>query len=120
CPGAAEDHQAILLEPGLLRGVGDEVEHGLRLVGRELADVAKGLDVALGNDEEVDVGLGVDVLDREQPIGAVDDGRRKLAAMDLAEDAVRDAHAARIPSSTTAAPRTRTSSPTGASTSHGE
>ena len=39
--------------PRCLRGLGDEVEHALRLVGRELADVAERVDVALGEDEQV-------------------------------------------------------------------
>ena len=72
--------------------------------------------------------------DRDEPVGAVDDGRGRLAAHDPAEEAVRAhrrsgpgavvtsgprprpsnrrGHAARIPASVTARPRTRTSSPT--------
>ena len=55
------DDDAVVVEPGLLRGVRDELEHALRLVRRELADVAERLDVALGDDEQVRVGLRVDV-----------------------------------------------------------
>jgi len=87
--GATEDHQAVLVEPGLRRRLGDEIEHPLVLVGRQLADVAERLDVLLGDDQQVDVGTRVDVLDREQPVPAVDDGCRQLAGVDLAEDAVR-------------------------------
>ena len=42
---AAEDHQPVLVETGLLCGLGDELEHALRLRLGELADVAEGLDV---------------------------------------------------------------------------
>ena len=38
---------AIVVEAGLARGLGDEVQHPLRLVGRELADLAEALDMAL-------------------------------------------------------------------------
>jgi hypothetical protein len=44
--------------------------------------------MALGNDEQVDVGFRVDVLDCDVALGPVDDGGGELAADDLAEDAV--------------------------------
>jgi hypothetical protein len=86
--GADEDHQPVLVEPSFLGTVGDEVEHPLVLVGGELADVAEGLDVVLGDDQQVDVRLRVDVLDRDEALGAVDLARRRRAGVDLAEDAV--------------------------------
>ena len=47
---------AVVVEAGALRGLGDEVQHPLRLVGRELADLAEGRHVALGQHEQVRVG----------------------------------------------------------------
>ena len=44
------------------------------------ADLAEGLDVPLGDDEQMDVRLRVDVLDRDEAVGAVDDGRRPSPA----------------------------------------
>jgi hypothetical protein len=44
--------------------------------------------VVLGDDQQVDVRLRVDVLDRDEALGAVDLARRRRAGVDLAEDAV--------------------------------
>jgi hypothetical protein len=75
---------AVVLEPGVPRGVDDELEHPLHLVGRELADVPERLDVTLGQDEEVRLGLRVDVADRDEPLALED----VLAVPDeLAEEA---------------------------------
>ena len=82
---------------------------------RELADVAEGVDVALGEHEDVHRRLRVDVVDRDEAVRRV---HVVAVADEPAEEAVQRL-AARIPSSVTAAARTRTSSPTGASTSHG-
>ena len=57
---------AVVLEPGAARNLRDEVQHPLRLVGGELGDVAKRVDVPLGQDEEVRLGLGIDVADRDE------------------------------------------------------
>jgi hypothetical protein len=46
--GPDVDDDAVVLEPDLARGLGDELEHPLRLLGRKLADVAERLDMALG------------------------------------------------------------------------
>jgi hypothetical protein len=53
------------------RSGGDELEHALRLVLRELADIAKRLDVPLGDDEEVRLRARVDVLDGDEAVGLV-------------------------------------------------
>ena len=74
--------------------------------------------MALGQNEQVHGRLRVDVADRDEAVGGSD---VVALAVDLAEQAVA-VHAARIPSSTTPAPRTPSSAPTGADsgTSHGE
>jgi hypothetical protein len=58
----------VILEPRLARGVRHELEHPLRLVGRELANVAKRVDVPLGNDEQMRVRARVDVRDRDEAV----------------------------------------------------
>ena len=68
-----------------MRGLGDEVEHPLRLVGRELGDVAEGVDMTLREDEQVRLGLRIDVVDRDEAVA----GRDVLAlAGELAEETV--------------------------------
>jgi hypothetical protein len=80
------DDDAIVLEALRLGCVGDELEHALRLVGRELADLAEAGNVPLGNHEQVDVGARIDVLDRDVAVGL----RNVVAlAVELAEKAVR-------------------------------
>ena len=73
-PGARADvdHDAVVLEPGDARGLGDELEHSLRFVRREGADVSKGVDVALRQHEEVSVSLWIDVADGDEAVGCVD------------------------------------------------
>ncbi len=69
----ADVHEHVVVVQALLaRDVGDELEHPLRLVGGERVDVAEGLDVALGEDEQVDVRLRVDVADGDEALGACD------------------------------------------------
>jgi hypothetical protein len=53
-------------------GVRDELEHPLRLVRRELADLPETRHVALGDDEQVDVRLRIDVGDRDESVGLRD------------------------------------------------
>jgi hypothetical protein len=66
------DEHAVVLEPGLTGGLGDESEHALRLLGRELGHVLESVDVALRKDEEVRLGLRVDVTNRDEPIALAD------------------------------------------------
>ena len=66
------DHDPVVLYTGDLRGLGDKLEHPFRLVGRKSTDVTKGVHVALGQHEEVGVGLRVDVADRDEPVTRVD------------------------------------------------
>ena len=83
--GTDVDEHAIVLEPGLARGPRDELEHPLRLVRRELADVAERVDVPLGQDEQVRLRLRVDVPDRDDAVAL-----RDVVALadELAEQAV--------------------------------
>jgi hypothetical protein len=62
------DEHAVVGEARVARGLRDEVEHSLRLVGRELPDLAEALDVALREDEQVSLGLGIDVPDRDEAV----------------------------------------------------
>jgi hypothetical protein len=71
-PLADVDDDPVVLEPKLARGVGDELEHSLRLVGRKLADLAKRRDVPLRDDEEMRFGAGVDIADRDEAVARVD------------------------------------------------
>ena len=66
------DHDPVVLDTGDLRSLGDKLEHPFRLVGRKSADVTKGVHVALGQYEEVGVGLRVDVADRDEAVTCVD------------------------------------------------
>lgn len=75
----------VILEAGLSRGLGDEVQHPLGLFRRKLADLPEARNVALGQDEQVRVRCGVDVADRDEPVGL----RNVVAFLDeLAEEAV--------------------------------
>ena len=62
----------IVIEPRLAGRVGDELEHALRLVRRELADLAERVDVALRQDEQVRLRLRGDVADGDEAVGRVD------------------------------------------------
>jgi hypothetical protein len=80
------DEHPVVIEPGQPRSLGDELEHPLRLVRRELPDLAKRLDVPLGQHEQVRIGLRVDVPDRDEALGGMD---VVALADELAEEAVR-------------------------------
>jgi hypothetical protein len=79
------DEDAVVLEPGFARRLGDEVEHALALIRRESGDVPEGVDMALGEDEEVRLRLRVDVPDRDEAVRL-----RDVVALadELAEEAV--------------------------------
>ena len=69
-PGAWADvdDDAVVVEPLLARDVRDELQHPLRLAGRELRDLAEALDMALRQDEQVRLGLRVDVPNRDEAV----------------------------------------------------
>src|SRR5207249_11986761 len=73
-PGAPADvdEDAVVVETSTPGGVRDEVEHALRLVGWKLCDLAKRVDVTLGEHEQVRLGGRVDGVDRDEPFGASD------------------------------------------------
>ena len=75
------DEHAVVLEPGAMRYFRDELEHPLRLFGGELGYVAEGVDVPFGENEQVGLGLGVDVANRDEAVGLGDvvAGVRELA-----------------------------------------
>src|SRR5262249_39720352 len=109
-PPAHVDGDKVVRQPFPCCDVGHELEHPLGLVRRKLADLTERIDVPLGEDEEVDGRLGVDVADGDEAVGR---GDVIAFAVELAEETV-VAHPARIPSSETAAARTPSNSPTGA------
>ena len=79
------DDHLVVVEPDDASSVGDELEHALGLVRLELADRCERVDVTLGQDEQVRLGLWVDVANGREAVGAVD----VLAlARELAEEAV--------------------------------
>ena len=67
--GTDVHEHAVILETGVARDLGDEVEHPLRLVRRKLADLAECWDVALGQHEQMRVSAWMDVADRNEPVG---------------------------------------------------
>jgi hypothetical protein len=62
------DEHAVVGEPDVPRGLRDELEHSLRLVRRELRDLAEALDVALRQYEQVGLGLRIDVPNRDEAV----------------------------------------------------
>jgi hypothetical protein len=80
------DDDAVVLEARVASRLGDEVEHPLRLAGREFRDVAQGVDVSLGDHEQVRRRLRRDVADRDEAVGARD---MVALAVELAELAIR-------------------------------
>ena len=66
------DDHAVILEPGLARGLGHEVEHPFCLVRREVPDLPEALDVPLGKHQQVRLRLGVDVADRNEAVTGPD------------------------------------------------
>jgi len=73
-PRTAVHGKPVFVEPGSGGGLCDEVEHSFRLVRRKLRDVTEAVDVALGQNEEVDVRLRIDVPDRDEALCPRDDG----------------------------------------------
>jgi hypothetical protein len=82
-PDVHED--AIVLQTGVTRGLGDELEHPLRLVGRKLGHVPERVHVPLGQHEQMDVRLRIDVPDRDEAVCLRD---VVAFANELAEEAV--------------------------------
>jgi hypothetical protein len=67
-PRSRVHHDTVVAQPELRSDIGDEVEHALRLVGWKLRDVVEARDVPLGYDEQVGVGLRIDVADRDEAL----------------------------------------------------
>jgi hypothetical protein len=84
-PFADVDDDSVLLQSLGASGVRDELEHPLRLLRGELADLSEAGHVPLGDDEEVDVGLGIYVRDCDESVR----GRNVVALLvQLAEETV--------------------------------
>jgi hypothetical protein len=84
-PRANVDGESVVVEPCPLGGLGHELEHALHLVGRKLGDLLEAGDVPLGEDEQVDVRLRVDVADGDEAIPGMD---VVSVGVQLAEEAV--------------------------------
>ena len=80
------DDDTVVVQALACSDVGDEVEHALVLLGAELGDVVEAVDVVLGDDEQVDGCLRIDVSDGDE---AVDRGDMLAVAVQRAEKAVR-------------------------------
>jgi hypothetical protein len=84
-PGAGVDDDTVVGQALARSDFGDELEHALRLRRVELPDVVEARDVPLGQDEEVRVGLRVDVADRDEAVGR---GDVVAVSVERAEEAV--------------------------------
>jgi len=84
-PRPRVDHQTVVAQAFACGDVRQEVEHPLRLVGRERADVVEAVDVPLGDDEQMRVRLWVDVADGDE---AVRGGDVVAFAVEPAEETV--------------------------------
>jgi hypothetical protein len=82
---ARVDDDTVIVQAFARSDVGDEVEHPLRLVRRELRDVVEARDVPLRDDEQVRLRLGVDVADRDDAVGG---GDVIAVGVELAEETV--------------------------------
>src|ERR687892_608576 len=67
-PAADVDDDPIVVEAGLVGDTGDELEHALRLVPLELADLAERVDMPLGDHEQMGLRLRVDVVDGDETL----------------------------------------------------
>ena len=63
------DEHAIVGETRPAGGLRDEVEHSFRFVGRELGDLAKAVHMPFRQDEQVCLGLRIDVANRDETVG---------------------------------------------------
>ena len=68
-PRAYIDLDTVIRQSLACSEVGDELEHPLRLLRRKLADLAERVDMALGQDEQVDGRLRVDIADGDEAVG---------------------------------------------------
>jgi hypothetical protein len=62
----------VIVQPVLRCDIGDEIEHALRLIGRKAIDLVEARDMPLGYDEQMGLGLGSDVAERNEPLGRRD------------------------------------------------
>src|SRR5437588_9015203 len=85
CSRADVDDDTVIGQPLARSDFCDEFEHPFRLVGRKLRDLAEALDMPLRHNEQVRLGLRIDVADRDEALRL----RDVLAfPVELAEEAV--------------------------------
>jgi hypothetical protein len=83
-PRTDVDENAIVGEARLLGRLRDEVEHSFRFVGWELCNVVEAVHVALRQDEQVGLGLRIDVPNRNETV-------RSRDVITLADEAAEEA-----------------------------
>lgn len=69
--GTNVDDHSVVLESGFARRLGNELEHALRLVSRELSNVSERIDMTLRKHEQMHLGLRIDVAYRDEAIGSM-------------------------------------------------
>jgi hypothetical protein len=62
------DEHAVVGQAGLPRGLRDELQHPFRFVSRELRDLTEAVDMTLRQDEQMGLGLRVDVPNRDEAV----------------------------------------------------
>ena len=72
CAPTDVDDDAVVVEPLVPGRLGNEREHLLGLVGRELIDVTERLDMTLGDHEQMRLGLWIDVVERDDTRACAD------------------------------------------------
>ena len=82
---ACVDDDTVIGQPFARSDIRDEIQHPLVLIGRKLADLVEAGDMPLGQNEEMNPRLRIDIADRDEAV----DRRDVLAfAVELAEEAV--------------------------------
>ena len=66
------DHDPVILEADVARGLGDELEHPFCLAGRKRRHLPEGIDVAFGEHEQVSICLWTDVANSHEPVRTAD------------------------------------------------
>jgi len=82
--GADVHDDTVVVQPGACGGLGNEAEHSSRFLIRECCDVAHRVDVPCGQDEQMRLGGGSDVTDRDEPL-------RRVNVLTLGDEAAKEA-----------------------------
>jgi hypothetical protein len=71
-PAADVDGEAVVVETRSLGGLRHELEHTFGFFRGKFADLLEARYVSLGDDEQVDIGLRIDVPYRDEAVACVD------------------------------------------------